>query len=179
MSKAYEPERVYVLRREADGVALGDLVDHRYADETPGVEQACVYVALVDSAGRVYIQHRAGTKRLWPDCKTISASGHVDPGETFEQAAVREVREELGIELDADDLHGIGFFTGLSHCGPVYEARSDQPPRPNPQELAPEQCRFLSARQLSALLSDPGTFTPAGARALRVWLACRGPAAES
>ncbi len=173
MAGAYEPERVYLLRRETDRVALGEFVDHRYADEDPDIEQACVYIALVDGAGRVYIQHRAATKRLWPDRKTISASGHVDPGETFEQAAVREVEEELGIRLSPDDLRPVGFFTGLSHGGRVYEVRSEESPKPNPQELDPEQSRFLSERKVEEMLADPDGFTPAGARALRVWLAHR------
>jgi 8-oxo-dGTP pyrophosphatase MutT (NUDIX family) len=173
MAGAYEPERVYLLRRETDRVALGELVDHQYADETPVVEQACVYVALVDGAGRVYIQHRAATKRLWPDRKTISASGHVDPGETFEQAAVREVEEELGLRLSQDDLRPVGFFTGLSHGGPVYEVRCDQIPTPDPRELDPERSRFLCDREVEGMLTDPHAFTPAGARALRIWLADR------
>lgn len=174
MAGTYEPERVYLLRREIDGVSLGELVDHRRADEAPGIEQACVYIALVDGAERVYIQHRAATKRLWPDRKTISASGHVDPGETYERAAVREVEEELGIRLSPDDLRPVGFFTGLSHGGRVYEVRCDESPEPNPRELNPEQSRFLSDREVEKMLTDPDAFTPAGARALRVWLANRG-----
>ena len=173
MGKTYEPEQVYLLLRQGDDVSLGELVDHEYADETPGVEQACVYVALVNSGGEIYVQHRAKTKRLWPDRETISASGHVDPGETFEQAAVREVREELGIELSESDLRRLGSFTGLSHCGPVFEVRSDRRPEPGPQELDAAQSRFVSVQELRRLLAEPDSFTPSGARALGIWLAAR------
>ncbi|OHB67839.1 MAG: hypothetical protein A2Y76_14100 [Planctomycetes bacterium RBG_13_60_9] len=169
----YEPVRVYLLRREGDGVSLGELVEHKYADETAGVQQACVYVALVNSTGEIYIQHRAGSKRLWPDRKTISASGHVDPGETFEQAAVREVEEELGVTLDVRDLRLVGSFTGLSHCGPVYAVRSSRTPRPSAKELNVEKSGFLPVSQLERLLTDPDLFTPSGNRALQVWLAGR------
>jgi isopentenyl-diphosphate delta-isomerase len=166
----YDPERVYLLQKDGDKVFLGDLVDHQYADETAGLEQACVYVAVVNSAGEIYIQHRAATKRLWPYRKTISASGHVDPGETFEQAAVREVEEELGIKLDVRDLHLIGWFTGVSHGGPVYEARSDETPIPNPEELDVEKSGFLRGPELERLCADSGLFTPSGNLALGVWL---------
>jgi 8-oxo-dGTP pyrophosphatase MutT (NUDIX family) len=94
----------------------------------------------------------------------------VDSGETFEQAAAREVKEELGIELDARDLHLLGWFTGTSHAGPVYEARSDQTPIPNPEELDAAKSGFLLVPQLERLLADPGLFTPAGNLALGVWL---------
>lgn len=173
MDETYQSEQVYLLRKQGDGVSPGELVAHKWADETPEVEQACVYVALVNPAGEIYIQHRAKTKRLWPDRKTISASGHVDPGETFEQAAVREVREELGIELAERDLRLVGSFTGLAHCGPVYEVRSDQPPRPGSRELNAERSDFVCVGELRRLLSDPDSFTPSGARALEIWLAWR------
>jgi isopentenyl-diphosphate delta-isomerase len=166
----YDPQRVYLLQKDGDKVFLGDLVDHQYAEETPGLEQACVYVAVVNAAGEIYIQHRARTKRLWPQRKTISASGHVDPGETFEQAAVREVKEELGIELNVRDLHLIGWFTGVSHGGPVHEARSDETPIPNPGELDVERSGFLRVVELERLLVDSGLFTPSGHLALGVWL---------
>jgi isopentenyldiphosphate isomerase len=173
MQSMYEPARVYLLRRDGDGVSLGELVEHEWAEETPGVEQACVYVALINSDGEIYIQHRAKTKRLWPDRKTISASGHVDPGEMFEEAAVREVREELGIELDPSDLRLLGSFTGLSHCGPVFEVRNDRRPEPQPQELDVEKSRFVSVEELHRLLAKPDSFTPSGARALGIWLVAR------
>ncbi len=166
----YDPERVYLLQKDGDKVFLGDLVDHKYAEETAGLEQACVYVAIINSAGAIYIQHRTTAKRLWPNRKTISASGHVDPGETFERAAVREVKEELGLELNAGDLHLIGWFTGLSHSGPVYEVRSDQTPIPNPEELDAGKSGFLRVPELERLLADSGLFTPSGNRALGVWL---------
>jgi 8-oxo-dGTP pyrophosphatase MutT (NUDIX family) len=170
MAHVYEPELVYLVQEQGNGVSLGELVDHKWADETPGVEHACVYIAVVNSGGEIYIQHRAGTKRLWPNCKTISVSGHVDPGETFEQAGVRETREELGIAMRESDLRLLGSFTGLSHCGRVYEFRSDVPPRPGPAELDVRRSGFVAVAELGRLLSEPGLFTPSGARALGIWM---------
>ncbi len=169
-AKKYAPQRVYLLQKGGGMVFLGDLVEHEYADQTAGLEQACVYIAVVNSAGEIYIQHRARTKRLWPDRKTISASGHVDPGETFEQAAVREVKEELAIEPDARDLHLLGWFTGAAHAGPVYEVRSDEIPIPNPEELDVAKSGFVRVPQLKRLLAEPDLFTPSGNLALGVWL---------
>jgi isopentenyldiphosphate isomerase len=173
MTDVHQPERVYLVRKQGEKIVLGELVDHRWADETTDVEQACVYIALVNSGGEIYIQHRAGTKRLLPNRKTISASGHVDPGETFEQAAVREIAEELGIELNESDLRPFGSFTGLPHCGPVYEVRSDAPPRPNQEELDARQSGFVTVEELKRLLRRPDLFTPSGARALAIWMAAR------
>jgi 8-oxo-dGTP diphosphatase len=64
-------------------------------------------VALVDPDGRVLIAQRPVGKSmagLWE-----FPGGKVDPGETPEQALVRELREELGIETAASCLAPIAF----------------------------------------------------------------------
>jgi isopentenyldiphosphate isomerase len=166
----YDPAKVYLLQKDGGKVFLGDLVDHEYAEKTAGLEQACVHIAIVNSAGAIYIQHRAGDQRLWPNRKTISASGHADPGETFEQAAAQVGERGAWHRLRRRDLHLIGWFTGLSHGGPVYEARSNQTPIPNPEELDAGKSGFVRVPELEGLLAEPDLFTPAGNLALAVWL---------
>jgi isopentenyldiphosphate isomerase len=57
-----------------------------------------------DENTEILLQHRAEDKKTWPGYLDISAAGHVDFGETPLQAAVRETREELGINLDPTSL---------------------------------------------------------------------------
>jgi len=40
----------------------------------------------------------------WEDGKYSVPAGHVDAGESVTQAAIREVREEVGVDLKASDL---------------------------------------------------------------------------
>jgi 8-oxo-dGTP diphosphatase len=51
-------------------------------------------------------------KRGWDPHKDAwaLAGGHADPGETSRQAAVRELREETGIHLEADALSLVGVY---------------------------------------------------------------------
>ena len=56
-----------------------------------------VHIHVFDSAGRLFLQKRAEDKDIQPGKWDTSVGGHVDAGETPEQAAVREMREELGI----------------------------------------------------------------------------------
>jgi len=54
-------------------------------------------VFLLRSDGRVLIQHRSPTKRIFPDCDDASCAFHVKYGESYEGAAERELVEETGV----------------------------------------------------------------------------------
>ncbi|MDE3074733.1 MAG: NUDIX domain-containing protein, partial [Chloroflexota bacterium] len=59
-------------------------------------------VVIFDEAGRLLLHRRAD------DGQWAAFGGIVEPGETVEAAARREVREEIGIELAALTFLGIG-----------------------------------------------------------------------
>lgn len=53
---------------------------------------------MFDTANNILIQKRSMQKDTYPGYYTVSASGHIDKGESYEQAARREMEEELGID---------------------------------------------------------------------------------
>jgi 8-oxo-dGTP diphosphatase len=59
----------------------------------------CAGALIVDPDGRLFLQLRSPTRRLFPNCWDI-VGGHVEPGETVEQALVREVAEETGWRVE-------------------------------------------------------------------------------
>ena len=61
-----------------------------------------VAAALIDPGGRVLMQRRAADRQhggLWE-----FPGGKLEPGETRENALLREIREELALELREEDL---------------------------------------------------------------------------
>ncbi|QYY36941.1 NUDIX domain-containing protein [Ruficoccus sp. ZRK36] len=62
-----------------------------------------VHILVYNSKGDIYMQRRSPTKDTYPNRWTTSCSGHVDAGETYDTAAVREISEELGICIDSAD----------------------------------------------------------------------------
>ena len=60
-----------------------------------------VAVIIFDAEGRVLLQKRADVNR-WG-----LISGHVEPGETVAQAAIREVKEETGLTIRIKRLIGV------------------------------------------------------------------------
>lgn len=56
-------------------------------------------VVVFDSTGRLLLQKRSVVKDLNPGIWGISTAGHVMKGETYEEAARREMSEEIGITV--------------------------------------------------------------------------------
>jgi len=58
-----------------------------------------VGVAILNSRGEIFLQQRSVTKDTDPGLWTISCSGHVLAGDDYRVTAIRELKEELGLDL--------------------------------------------------------------------------------
>jgi isopentenyldiphosphate isomerase len=56
------------------------------------------YVLVFNSRGELYLQKRTASKDIFPSCYDVAAGGVVLSGESYEDGAVRELEEELGIK---------------------------------------------------------------------------------
>jgi isopentenyldiphosphate isomerase len=65
------------------------------------LQHRSVGIAVLSSDGRLLIHRRSDSKDIWPGWWDIAAGGVVASGETYDDAAQRELAEELGI-VDAD-----------------------------------------------------------------------------
>lgn len=72
-------------------------------DVTPTFSVAAVVIR--DDAGRIVVVRKVGTTKF------MLPGGKIEAGETAERAAVREIGEELGIELAPHALVDLGTFT--------------------------------------------------------------------
>jgi 8-oxo-dGTP diphosphatase len=67
--------------------------------QADGIGQTLVVGAvIIDASGRAYVQKRSSTQREFPD-SWDAPCGHVEPGETMEDALAREIHEETGWTL--------------------------------------------------------------------------------
>lgn len=56
-----------------------------------------VHLHVFNGKGQLYLQHRPAWKDVQPNRWDTAVGGHIDLGETPEQALLREAREELGL----------------------------------------------------------------------------------
>jgi isopentenyldiphosphate isomerase len=63
-----------------------------------------VHLMIRDNDGRFLLQKRSAAKDIQPGKWDTSVGGHVDPGESVEQAVLREAREELGLVLRPEEI---------------------------------------------------------------------------
>ncbi|MDR2982373.1 MAG: NUDIX domain-containing protein [Puniceicoccales bacterium] len=123
-----------------------------------------VHVFVFDSNGRVYLQKRSMLKDTCPGLYTTSCAGHVDAGETYDIAVVRELDEELGIRLPLGALPQLLFKESpREEIGwefvQVYRLDWTGGITPNPVEISGDW--WGGAEELDAwMLRDPEMFSP-------------------
>jgi len=84
-----------------------------------GLWHRAVYGFIIDSNNNVLLQKRSANKRLWPNLWDVTAGGHVDSGEFGRQALIREVKEELGIDINDDDIKYLVGSTSINKQGDI------------------------------------------------------------
>ena len=120
----------------------------------PSLAHRAVHVFVRSSEGGIYLQKRAHTKRVQPGKWDTSVGGHVNPGESYQQAASRELAEELGVRLEdlggpssLEHLHDYVWRSAIEteHVR-TYRLVCDGPFRLEPAEI--EAGRFWSDEEL-------------------------------
>ncbi len=91
---------------DEEGMPTGQTVERQEAHEK-GILHRTAHVWLMRSGPegvQVLLQKRSRTKDSHPGCYDISSAGHIPAGVDFIPSALRELREELGITAEADQL---------------------------------------------------------------------------
>lgn len=125
------------------------------------LKHRAIHVLVFGSDGRVFLQKRSLAKDSSPGLWDSSCSGHLDAGESYDQAAQRELFEEIGLRLPAPPERWFRIEacpdTGWEFVW-VYRTFSDGPFHLNPSEI--ETGAWYVRAQLSEVVAaDPFKFT--------------------
>ncbi len=110
-----------------------------------------VYILLFNSQNQLFFQQRSETKDTDPLLWTVSCTGHVESGQTYLNAANRELEEELGItsSITFRDKFLISY-PNETEMTVLFEGKSNGPFRLHPLEI--KDGRFFSQKELRHLL---------------------------
>ncbi|MEM2479886.1 MAG: NUDIX domain-containing protein [Candidatus Bathyarchaeia archaeon] len=118
-----------------------------------GLIHRSVYVIVLNDRGEVFLQKRSMSKDLYPGLYACSASGHVEYGESYEEAARRELREELGVNAQ---LKWVGKFKCFSEIereiSAIYLCRYNGPFKLDAEEIS--EGKFVSIEEIKRMLKE-------------------------
>lgn len=103
-----------------------------------GLKHRAVHVLVFNRRGELFLQKRSITKDCFPGAWDSSASGHNDPGESYDACAARELLEELGLGAGAP-LRRLFKIEACAATGQefvwVYRCEADGPFTLHPEEI--------------------------------------------
>jgi isopentenyl-diphosphate delta-isomerase len=126
-----------------------------------GLTHRAVHIFVFNEAGEIYVQRRSDAKDRHPGKLDSSAAGHVDPGESYHETAMRELREEIGISGSMEEVFRVQASEITDHEHVVlFRIMTDQAPVPNSDEV--QWGGFMQPAELTRKMSEaPEEFVPA------------------
>jgi isopentenyl-diphosphate delta-isomerase type 1 len=110
---------------------------------------------LILNDGKILLQKRSAHKDTFPHCWTASVSGHVDTGETYLQAANREMGEEIGWH-EQTDLCEIAYEPAKPETEnefvKIFTTQLSGPFQPNPLEI--EELRWMTPSEIDTIAAQ-------------------------
>jgi len=120
----------------------------------------------------VLLQRRAANKRTYPNLLDISAAGHIDLDESPDEAAIREAKEEIGLDVLPSQLKPIGKHrknvttengdTENEYCWLyIYEITDETPLKLQVSEVA--ETKWIPLTEfIQTILPNNGNYVPQG-----------------
>jgi isopentenyl-diphosphate delta-isomerase type 1 len=103
-----------------------------------GLMHRATHVLVFNQRGQVFLQKRSMKKDRQPGLWDSSTSGHVDSGEDYDACAVRELREEIGLQVSQVPRRlfklAASAETDQEHVW-VYRCEAEGPFRLHPDEI--------------------------------------------
>lgn len=95
---------------DEQGLPTGKTVERETA-HSEGILHRTAHLWLMrkrETGVEILVQKRSATKDSYPSCYDISSAGHIPAGVDFKPSAIRELKEELGLDAKEEELQYCG-----------------------------------------------------------------------
>lgn len=146
----------------------------RECHSNPELIHRAVHIIIFSSRGQILLEKRSMEKDLYPGM-WCDMAGHLDSGESYEDAARRELKEETGLEAPLKFLFKFRKDAEKeTEFISVFRCESDGPFRTNPRET--QFVKFFDVSEIRKMLEEGYSITPGTAGTLREYLKSGGSA---
>ena len=145
-----------------------------------GKRYRVVRIVVMDEDGKLLIQKRVATKDSYPNCWDNAAAGHVDSGENYDMAALRELEEEIGVM--GFDLTEVKYFYSeiispkgqkMNRFTKIYSVIIPREYSFVCQESEVSEVKWVTVTQLKKLVDDDSPITDGLKQTYERYLAIR------
>ncbi len=84
-----------------------NLIKKRTEVHRDGDWHKAVHIWIINENGDILLQRRASNKDIYPNMLDISCAGHLTTGDDSITGALRELKEELNLEIEPEELNYI------------------------------------------------------------------------
>ena len=97
---------------DADGQPTGKTAMKSIA-HSQGLYHPTIHVWFYTTSGQILLQQRGRHKDTHPLLWDVSVAGHIGAGEGVVPSAIREVKEEIGLDIGPGELQKIGIYLSV------------------------------------------------------------------
>ena len=104
----------YIDIFDDNNIPTGEIKEKTQAHEEGNFHRTA-HIWIINNNKELLLQKRSATKKSHPNCWDISGAGHIKAGETVIEGAIRELKEELGVEIKEEELEFISIVKSVKN----------------------------------------------------------------